>query len=206
MCSARPLTIVGEVRERPVCPRRGHGKTVCARSAWCALLGGPSTSPLEARMVSAVSQLRIVAIWYALLGALSSIGAFAAFSLFRHGAYALYGALSWPTDTSTLPNPATKSLLIWGSTAVLSWVSFVLSLRYLPLSPRGQLAALVVSLLLALGCILEAANATFSDVSQVVWGVWWGIAGACSLCSLLLWRHRRASNNRVWTPPSSPDR
>jgi hypothetical protein len=43
----RHLTIVGGVRERPVCPRRGRGKTVCARGAWWALLGGPSTSPLD---------------------------------------------------------------------------------------------------------------------------------------------------------------
>jgi hypothetical protein len=30
-----------------VVTRRGRGKTVCARGAWVALLGGPSTSPLE---------------------------------------------------------------------------------------------------------------------------------------------------------------
>ena len=30
--------------------RRGRGKTVCAGGAWAALLGGPSTSPLDARM------------------------------------------------------------------------------------------------------------------------------------------------------------
>jgi len=42
-----PKTIVGGDRERPACPRRGRGKTVCARGAWSALLGGPSTSPLD---------------------------------------------------------------------------------------------------------------------------------------------------------------
>jgi len=41
------LTIVGGVRERPGVTRRGRGKTVCARGAWLALLGGPSTSPLD---------------------------------------------------------------------------------------------------------------------------------------------------------------
>jgi hypothetical protein len=35
------------VRERLVVTRRGRGKTVCARGANVALLGGPSTSPLE---------------------------------------------------------------------------------------------------------------------------------------------------------------
>jgi hypothetical protein len=35
------------VRERPVVMRRGPGKTVCARSAYPALLGGPPTSPLD---------------------------------------------------------------------------------------------------------------------------------------------------------------
>ena len=33
--------------------RRGRGKTVCARGARWALLGGPSTSPLEAMTISA---------------------------------------------------------------------------------------------------------------------------------------------------------
>src|ERR1700720_1845897 len=42
----RLLTIVGAGRDRWVVPRRGRGKTVCARVAWQALLGGRSTSPL----------------------------------------------------------------------------------------------------------------------------------------------------------------
>jgi hypothetical protein len=44
---SRLLTIVGGGRERPVLPRHGRGKTVCARGAAQALLGGRSTSPLE---------------------------------------------------------------------------------------------------------------------------------------------------------------
>jgi len=44
------LTIVGGVRERSVVTRRGRGETVCARGAWWAPLGGPSTSPLELRV------------------------------------------------------------------------------------------------------------------------------------------------------------
>ena len=46
------LTIVGGDRERLVVTRRGRGKTVCARGAHGTLLGGPSTSPLGARMRS----------------------------------------------------------------------------------------------------------------------------------------------------------
>jgi hypothetical protein len=46
-CGPRRLTIVGGVRERSEVPRRGRGETLCARSAWSALLGGPSTSPLD---------------------------------------------------------------------------------------------------------------------------------------------------------------
>src|SRR5437879_12452938 len=41
------LTIVGADRERLVVARRGRGKTVCARDADRASVGGRSTSPLE---------------------------------------------------------------------------------------------------------------------------------------------------------------
>ena len=40
---------------RPPDKRRGRGKTVCARGAWVLLLGGPSTSPLDAAEVSVVA-------------------------------------------------------------------------------------------------------------------------------------------------------
>jgi hypothetical protein len=58
---ARLLTIVGGVREPLVVTRRGRGKTVCARGACPALLGGPSTSPLDA-MVRLVAVLGAFAI------------------------------------------------------------------------------------------------------------------------------------------------
>jgi hypothetical protein len=45
------LIFVGGVRERWVVARRGRGKTVCARGAWWALLGGPSISPLDGTYV-----------------------------------------------------------------------------------------------------------------------------------------------------------
>jgi hypothetical protein len=41
------LTIVVAGRDAGVVLRRGRGETVCARGAWQALLGGPSTSPLD---------------------------------------------------------------------------------------------------------------------------------------------------------------
>src|SRR5690348_7884733 len=50
MIYARPptpnLIIVGGNRERLALSRRGCGKPVCARGAYRALLGDPSTSPL----------------------------------------------------------------------------------------------------------------------------------------------------------------
>src|SRR5579864_6926703 len=51
------LTIVGGVRERLVVTRRGRRKTLCARTAWVALLCGPSTSPLGGYLSSPYSAL-----------------------------------------------------------------------------------------------------------------------------------------------------
>jgi hypothetical protein len=66
----RLLTIVGGDRERLVVTRRGRGKTVCARGAWVALLGGPSTSPLERSMARQQSPLAAVILGVALAIAL----------------------------------------------------------------------------------------------------------------------------------------
>ena len=44
--SLYPLTLVGGDRERLLGTSGGRGKTVCARGAWGARLGRPSTSPL----------------------------------------------------------------------------------------------------------------------------------------------------------------
>jgi hypothetical protein len=157
-------------------------------------------------MVSADSQLRVVASWYALLGAMCSVIAsvhFHMLSAFRQqeSYRAAYEASHRGfLNTGGIGNPV-PSLVIFTSAAAVSWVSFVLSLRYLALSPRGQFAALVISILLALETILVAwlAAVTFFDLSPVVC-VYWVIAGVCSLCSFLLWRHRRASNSR-WRGP-----
>src|ERR1700741_2329596 len=55
--SLYPLTIVGGVRERITCPRRGRGRDCAPASLDWVLLGGPSTSPLDA-MISSVPQRR----------------------------------------------------------------------------------------------------------------------------------------------------
>src|SRR5439155_20017463 len=55
---ARLLTIVGAGREGWVVLRRGHEKTVCARGASRTLLGGRSTSPLEATIVTSTLIVR----------------------------------------------------------------------------------------------------------------------------------------------------
>jgi hypothetical protein len=156
-------------------------------------------------MVRAVSQLRIVAIWYALLGAMCSLIAASNFYMLSvYRAQEAYRA-AWLAshrgflNTGGIGNPV-PSLVIFTSAAAVSWVSFVLSLRYLALSPRGQLPALVVAIGLALASILEAGMATYFHEPRVMLVVWWGIAGACSLSYFLLWRHRRASNNR-WRGP-----
>ena len=156
-------------------------------------------------MVRALSQLRIVAIWYALLGAMCSLIAVSNFhmlSVYRqqeayHAAW--LASHRGFLNTGGIGNPV-PSLVIFTSAAAASWVSFVLSLRYLALSPRGQLAALVVSIVLALASILHAGLATYFHELWVMLPVWWAIAGACSLSYFLLWRHRRTSNNR-WRGP-----
>ena len=152
-------------------------------------------------MVRTVGQLRIVTIWYAVLGAMCSLLAvlhFHTLSLFRQqeAARAAYRGF---LNTGGISNPV-PSIVIYTSTAAVSWVLFVLSLRYLALSPKGQLAALVVSIVLALASLLQAGLATYFHEYWVTLPVWWGIAGACSLSYFLLWRHRRASNNR-WRGP-----
>jgi hypothetical protein len=139
-------------------------------------------------MVSAVSQLRVVAFWYALLGAVCSLRAAALFQEFSFWHAHAHPSFADPVTPLTLS--------IWISAAVAAWVSFVFSPRYLALSPTGQLAVLVVSILLAVWSILEAGRATFLYTIELSQVGWWGIAGACSLGSFLLWRHRRASNNR----------
>jgi hypothetical protein len=74
LCKRR-LTIVGGVREWLVVTRRESGKTVCARGAWVAPLGGPSTSPLGADVTLLAALRRLgrsfpghLALWEAFWG------------------------------------------------------------------------------------------------------------------------------------------
>jgi len=140
-------------------------------------------------MVSSVAQLRVVALWYALLGAICTVGAIVVFNIFWNH----------PRLWHELASPG-SSLSIYISTAVAFWVSTALSLRYFVLSHAGQIVTLVVSILLALCSILAAGRVTVTSPMGLGLMAWWGLALACSLCSLLLWRNGRASNNR-WRGP-----
>ena len=162
---------------------------MCTRGSNRARLGGPSTLPLEARMISALSQLRVVALWYALLGVLCSVGAVVVFSVFWSGSPLWH----------ELASPAT-SLWIYVGAGVAFWLSAGLSLRYLVLSPPLQGAAFVISAFVALCGIAAAGHVTLTNPPGVGLVAWWGLAGACSLCTLLLWVNRRASNHR-WRGP-----
>jgi len=54
----RALTIVGGDRERPACPRRGRGRDGAPAALDRALLGGPSASPLDGRLVGNAAVLK----------------------------------------------------------------------------------------------------------------------------------------------------
>jgi hypothetical protein len=139
-------------------------------------------------MGNALSQVRAVALWYALVGSFCSVGAVVTLSIFLSHSRTEFASLG-------------VGLSIYTSAAVAFLVSAVLSLRFLVLSPAGRIAALVLSILLALSLILAAAGVTlagWNGLGLII--TWWIVAGLCSLCSLLLWRHRRASNNR-WRGP-----
>ena len=69
------------------------------------------------------------------------------------------------------------------------------------LTAAGRSAALVVAIPLALSAVFAAGRVTLLNTIGPGIVAWWGVAGVCSLFSLLLWRHReRASNNR-WRGP-----
>jgi hypothetical protein len=141
-------------------------------------------------MVSAVGQLRVVAIWYALLGAICSVGA----------VVLLYVFWSQPSLWRASVSPAT-SLWIYIIAAMAFWLSAGLSFRYLILNSASQIAALAISVFLALCGIFGALKVTLTGWGALMGDVvWWALALTCSLCSLVLWRQRRASNNR-WREP-----
>ena len=62
-----------------MCPRRGLGKTVCARGAWVALLGGRSSSSLAAmsRPSTRPGLVWLITVCYAICFALLALGGWA---------------------------------------------------------------------------------------------------------------------------------
>jgi hypothetical protein len=95
-------------------------------------------------------------------------------------------------------------LTIYIVLAVTFWVLAWLSLRYLVLSSGWQAFAIAASILLALLGLSGAVQVTLTGRANLGWmaliPIWWGLAFAFSLCSSVLWRQRRASNNR-WRGP-----
>jgi hypothetical protein len=147
-------------------------------------------------MISAIGQVRVVAVWYALLGALCTLGAVVVITVFLAHREHEFGGLG-------------IGLWIYICAGTAFWTAAVLSLRYLTLGTAIRNAALALSILLACCVIFAAVGVTLSGWNgRGVIVMWWGVAAVCALCSLLLWLKRRASNNR-WRGrerPSCPRR
>ena len=139
-------------------------------------------------MLSAVAQLRVVGVWYALLGTLCSVGAGAVIVIFLSHRSDEFGGLG-------------AGLWIYISAGAAFWAAAVLSFRYLVLSQASRSAALVLSMLLALCVMFGAIGVTLAGWNgpRLIM-MWWGATALCSFCSFSLWQHRRASNNR-WRGP-----
>ena len=167
---------------------------MCARGSDRALDSGPSTSPLEARLIGALSQLRVVAISYALLGVLL-VACATMLVWFTWPAWA--GPFLW----HDLGGPTARAIAAYISLGVGFWVLAWMTLLYLALSAAWRGVTLGASALVALWCIVSAVEATLAGNDALGWiATAWGLALAYSLCSYSLWKHRRASNNR-WRGP-----
>ena len=167
--------------------RRGRRKTVCARGADQALLGGRSTSPLDARVHYANYQLRVVASTYAVLGLLALACAVALVVL---GPY-----------VGSRISAETTPLAIYVGGGVTFFALAWLSLRYSVLTPPWATFTLAASIFLALCGFICAVKVTLTGWGALIGSfVWRGLALVCSLGSYLLWRQWRASNNR-WSGP-----
>jgi hypothetical protein len=139
-------------------------------------------------MISPIGQVRFVAVWYALLGALCTLGAAVVIDVFLTHRQQEFGGLG-------------IGLWIYISAGTAFWAAAVLSLRYLTLSAAIRNVALALSILLAFSLIFAAVGVTLSGWNgRRVISMWWGVAAVCALCSFLLWKKRRASNNR-WRGP-----
>jgi hypothetical protein len=134
-------------------------------------------------MFSAIGQVRFVALWHALLGAICTLGAAVVINVFLANRQQEFGALG-------------IGLWIYICAGTAFWAAAVLSLQYLTLGTTIQNAALALSILLAIAVIVAAVGVTLSGWNgRTVISMWWGVAAVCTLCSFLLWRKRRASDN-----------
>ena len=139
-------------------------------------------------MLSALTKLRVIAVWYALLGTLCSVGAAVVSNVFLTHRSQEFGGLG-------------TVFSIYVIAAAAFWAAAILSLRYLALSPAIRNAAFLLSMLLALCIIFGAIGVTLAGWNGPrLITMWWGVAALCSLSSRSLWQHRRASNNR-WRGP-----
>jgi len=152
---------------------------------------------LEAPLSNIGSQLRAVALSYALLGAL--------FFFFAASLVAFTWSGSWSQLWHDLGNYSANSVGLFVGIALGHWVLAGLSLRYLTLGPRWRNVTLGASILLALWniggavrlAIVGAAQAlSFMDAPTVL-GAKWLLALAYSICFYSLWKHRGASNTRL---------
>jgi small-conductance mechanosensitive channel len=141
-------------------------------------LRGPPTSPLEARLATLPPDLRAVACVYALLGLLCFIGAAALLNL--------TGDFLW-----------SSAILL--SLALVFFALAWLSLRYLVYSRGWRASTLAACMLIVLLGVMVAGAVSLSGGGRGVSGLWCFVL-LCAICSYLLWRQQRASNNR-WRGP-----
>jgi hypothetical protein len=165
-----------------------------------ALLCGPSTSPLEAPLANARSELRAVAFSYALLGGL--------FFFFSASLVVFTWSGSWLRLWHDLSQYSANSVALFGGIAFGHWFLAGLSLRYLTVGPRWRGITLAASLFLVLWNIGGAARQTIVGVgtaqalssipAPTLLGAKWLIAAAYLICFHSLWKHRELLTN-AWS-------
>jgi hypothetical protein len=156
-------------------------------------------------MVSARVQLRVVAALYASFGAVCLLWIAMVWTAASSAPLASLTHQVADRCASAIPSVAAR--------AIGSFVLSALSLRLLMLSRSWRMATTVGSVLFSLLIVLAAARVSAVDIPvylameredypvlAIVLGLWWGLALVYSVCSYLLWRQLRASNNR-WRGP-----
>jgi hypothetical protein len=135
-------------------------------------------------MTGATGQVRVVAVWYGLLAAICTYGAVLVISIILAHREQDFGGLG-------------TGLWSYICAAIAFWALGVLSLRYLTLGTATRSAALALSIIMAICTIVAAIGVTLSSWNgRGARMMWWTVAAICTLCAYLLWRRRRASNNR----------